>query len=95
MILGTLVGAYVDMYRVKLSLNGGERAEYPAQFFNYKGKEFRLRNASRDAAKMDIRQLRGCLDMLSAADTALKSGVADPRITLERLLVQLSAARAK
>lgn len=95
MILGTLVGAYVDMYRVKLSLNGGERAEYPAQFFNYKGKEFRLRNAARDAAKMDIRQLRGCLDMLSAADTALKSGVADPKITLERLLVQLSAARAK
>ncbi len=92
MILGTLVGAYVDMYRVKLSLSGGERAEYPAQFFNYKGKEFRLRNAARDAAKLDIRQLRGCLDVLN---TALKSGVADPKITLERLLVQLSAARAK
>lgn len=95
MILGTLVGAYVDMYRVKLSLSGGERAEYPAQFFNYKGKEFRLRNAARDAAKLDIRQLRGCLDVLNTADAALKSGVADPKITLERLLVQLSAARAK
>lgn len=95
MILGTLIGAYVDMYRVKLAQNGGERAEYPAQFFNYKGKEFRLRNAARDAAKLDIRQLRGCLDALNTADAALKSGAADPRITLERLLVQLSVARAK
>ncbi len=95
MILGTLIGAYVDMYRVKLSLAAGEKSEYPAQFFNYKGKEFRLRNAARDASKMDVRQLCGCLDALNAADMALKSGLSDPRITLERLLVQLSSMKAR
>lgn len=95
LILGTLASAYVDMYRVKLALAAGEKAEAPAQYFDYKGKEFRLRNAARDAAKLDIPQLRGCLDALHAADASLKSGLLNPQTVLERLLVQLSGAKAR
>lgn len=90
MILGTLISAYVDMYRVKLAITAGETAEYPASMFNYKGKEFRLRNAARDAGKLSISELRTCLDLLNAADTELKSGLSEPKTVLERLIVQLS-----
>ncbi len=95
LILGTLAGAYVDMYRVKLALAAGEKSDAPAKVFDYKGKEFRLRNAARDAAKSDVRGLRACLDALNAADTALKSGILPPQTVLERLLVQLSGAKAR
>lgn len=94
MLLGTLIGAYVDMYRVKLAMESGESAQYPAELFNYKGKEFRLRNAARDAGKMGVQELRTCLDLLHEADTALKWGVQDPKTVLERLLVQLSQVKA-
>ncbi len=93
MILGTLIGAYVDMYRVKLAMTAGESAEYPASLFNYKGKEFRLRNAARDAGKLGVPELRMCLDLLNAADMELKSGVSESKTVLERLLVQLSGVR--
>ena len=95
MILGTLISAYVDMYRVKLALVAGEKAEYPAQFFNYKGREFRLRNAARDANTLSVEELRRCLDLLGTADRALKSGTSDEKTVLERLLVQLSGVRAR
>lgn len=95
LILGTLAGAYVDMYRVKVSIAAGEPTEAAAKHFDYKGKEFRLRNAARDAAKLDIRQLRGCLDDLNTADKELKSGLSNPQTVLERLLVQLASAKAR
>lgn len=93
LILGTLISSYVDMYRVKLSIAAGEQATYTAQYFNYKGKDFRLRNAARDIRNMSIPALRGCLDALNKADTALKSGIEDPKIVLEQLIVRLSAAK--
>lgn len=94
LILGTLCGVYVDMYRVKLALEAGERADAPAKFFNYKGKEFRLRNAARDAARYDKRDLQQALDLCTTADRALKTGSTPASIVLERLLVQLSALKA-
>ena len=95
LILGTLAGTYVDMYRVKVSVAAGEPTEAAAKHFDYKGKEFRLRNAARDAAKLDVRQLRSCLDDLNAADKELKSGLLNPQTVLERLLVQLASAKAR
>ena len=93
LILGTLISAYVDLYRVKLALEAGKTATYPAEFFPYKGREFRLRNAARDVRNRSVRALRQSLDDLQAADTALKSGVEDPKIVLEKLIVRLSAAK--
>lgn len=93
LILGTLISTYVDMYRVKLSLEAGQTATYPAEHFNYRGREFRLRNAARDVRNMSVSTLRACLDDLNAADMALKSGIDDPKIVLEKLIVRLSAAK--
>lgn len=89
LILGTLIAAYVDMFRAKTALISGEKADFAAQFYNYKNKEFRLRNAARDSSALSIEQLCLCLDKLNSADQKLKTRVIDEKIIFEKLLIEL------
>ncbi|MCQ2463322.1 MAG: DNA polymerase III subunit delta [Clostridia bacterium] len=94
-IMGALINAYVDMYRAKVALVGGKNAEYFAGYFNYKNKEFRLRNAARDSSKLSIEQLRKSLDILYKADMTLKteySGNDGRRLAIEKAMVRLMLA---
>lgn len=88
-ILGTIVSSYVDMYRAKISMTCGERAEALSEPFAYRNLAFRLTNAGRDASKISVQTLRKCLDELSKADMKLKSGRDMPLIVLEQLMVRL------
>jgi DNA polymerase-3 subunit delta len=88
-ILGALITPYVDMYRAKVYVSGGLRAEDAAKDFNYKGKEFRLSNASRSASKYTVSQLRSFLDVLNDADRLLKSTSINGRIVLEQTITKL------
>lgn len=89
LILGTLIAAYADMYRAKISLEEGEKADFLAQFYNYKNKEFRLRNAVRDSSGISLKELCLCLDKLNSADQKLKTRVIDEKIILEKLITEL------
>ena len=89
-VLGVLSTAFADLYRAKVAAAGGESPERLASDFkSYKGKEFRLRNAGRDAARISVPALRDCLDILAATDTALKMGRGDGWVMLERTVAQL------
>ena len=88
-ILGTIVSTYVDMYRARVSLFCGERAEALAGDFGYKNTAFRLTNGARDSSKMDLPTLRKCLDALSEADMKLKKSYDDEVVVLEKLMVKL------
>ena len=89
-VLGVLSTAFADLYRAKVAAAGGESPErLAADFKSYKGKEFRLRNAGRDAARLSVPTLRDCLDILAATDTALKSGRNDGWVMLEQTVAQL------
>lgn len=88
-ILGTIISSYVDMYRAKVSLFCGERAETLANDFGYRNTSFRLTNGARDASKMDLPTLRKCLEVLSEADMKLKKSNDDEVIVLEKLMVKL------
>jgi DNA polymerase-3 subunit delta len=88
-VLGVLSTAFSDMYRAKIAVIGGVTADsLAAEFKSYKGKEFRLRNAARDAARMSVEALRDCLDVLAQADTGLKLGRGD-RTVLEQTVSRL------
>lgn len=89
MILGVLISSYVDMYRVKVVTAANGRPEDAAKIFNYKGKEFRLRNAARDGKNMSLSQVRRCLDILAQCDSDLKGSGLDSRILLEKCITQL------
>ena len=95
LIMGAIISSYVDMYRAKVAINAGERPEEVAKYFNYKNKEFRLRNAGRDAAKLSVEQLTKSLDELAKADELLKSSRADKRTFLEELMIKLVMISSK
>lgn len=89
MILGALIACYVDIYRVKVFTLCGGRPEDAAKVFNYKGKEFRLRNAARDGRDLSLAHVRECLDILFRCDSDLKGSGMDPRLLLERCITEL------
>ena len=88
-ILGIIISAYVDMYRAKVSLFCGDRADALATDFSYRNTAFRLTNAARDASKLDLPTIRKCLEVLSEADMKLKKSHDNDVIVLEQLMVKL------
>ena len=77
------------MYRAKVYVTSGYSAEEAAKYYNYRNKEFRLRSGGKDASKMNLEQLRKCLDILSETDILLKSTSVDKLILLEQTMVKL------
>jgi len=89
LILAVIGGVYVDMYRVKCAKTAGFSYDDVAKHYNYKGREFALRNASRDCAKLTEAQLRKSLDAIMDTDLKLKSTAIDKKLLLEELIVKL------
>lgn len=91
-VLAVLSNAYADVYRAKIASIGGVPADsLAADFKNYKGKEFRLRNAARDAGRMSVPMLRESLEILARADYDMKFGGQDGRMALEQTVSRLIA----
>lgn len=88
-ILGALSSAYADLYRAKVASAGGVQAETLVEEFDYKGKVFRLRYASRDCSRLSLESLRESLDILAQADRRLKSTAADKKTVLEETAAKL------
>lgn len=88
-ILAVLSSAYLDMYRVRVSVESGLDAMEPAKHFNYARKEFRLKNAERDSKRFSTQMLRECVGVLLEADSALKGARGDRRLVMEKLIARL------
>lgn len=92
MILSALSASYVDLYRVKVALQSGKPATAPAQYGEYKGREFRLGKAERSLRGVSLTSLRSSIDILLQTDAALKGSRADPRILLDSMVAKLLLA---
>lgn len=91
-ILGALIAQYSDIYRAKAAVKSGNRAEDVANYYNYAGKEFRLTNAARNGSSLSFDDIAECMDILSWADTTLKSSALNKRLVLEQTVVKLARA---
>lgn len=91
-ILAVMMTNYIDMYRASVYSAGGLRAEDAAKDFNYKNKEFRLRNAAKYASVYSVRQLRDFLEILNDADMKLKGIPVSGRLVLEETITRLLLA---
>lgn len=94
MIFGAIVSTYVDMYRVKATLESGKllsdlRSVYPAAYKS----DFKLRNAANRTKKYSLVALENSLEVLSRADFKLKTSFDDNQMVLEKLLIELAKAR--
>ena len=88
-ILAVIGSEYIDMYRTKIFLNEGHSSAKLAKIFDYKNKEFRLKNAEKRCAHIDIDQIKKCLEYLLDADLKLKSTALSPKLILSQLVVNL------
>lgn len=91
-ILGALIAQYSDIYRAKAAVKSGNRAEMIAKYYDYSGKEFRLTNAARNASSLSFDAISECIEILSWADSTLKSSALDKRLVLEQTVVKLARA---
>jgi DNA polymerase-3 subunit delta len=89
LITSVVSGVYVDMYRVKCAKSSGNSYDDVAKHFNYRGREFALRNASRDCASLSEKQLRNSLDVIMDTDLKLKSTATDKKLLIEEMIVKL------
>ena len=91
MILAVLSGAYIDMYRVRAAIDSGKTSLAPAEYGDYKGKDFRLKYAERDMRDLSVEVLRESLQLFLECDLALKLSGSEEinRITLEKLFSKL------
>ncbi len=94
-IFGVILTAFVDIYRVKVSVSGGESVTYAAKIFDYRNKDFRLKNADRYARNLSVEQIRQCFDCFAESDKALKSTAQSGELILEKLIVKISLIIAR
>ncbi|MGN1421522.1 MAG: DNA polymerase III subunit delta [Eubacterium sp.] len=88
-ILSAISSVYVDMYRVKCAKTAGFSYDDVAKHYNYRGREFALRNASRDCASLSEKQLTDSLDAIANTDIKMKSTAVDKKLLIEELIVKL------
>ena len=88
-ILSAISSVYVDMYRVKCAKTAGFTYDDVAKHYNYRGREFALRNASRDCANLSEKQLTSSLDAITNTDIKMKSTAVDKKLLIEELIIKL------
>lgn len=90
MILGALSSAMVDLYRAKVAASAGKRAADVVADFQYNPRvKFRVDNAFRDSAKLDLQRLRRCVEVFHKLDLQLKSMHADSYELIEIAMVDM------
>lgn len=94
-ILGALSASYIDLCRVRTALESGLTSSAAAAYGEYKGKEFRLRNAERSVRGVSTEKLQKSLQLLLEADMALKGSRFGGRLILEQLIAKLSSVSAR
>jgi len=95
-ILSILSSAYIDMYRAKVAVECGLRAESVASDLGYNARmSFKLTNGERDSRRLSCHQLELSLCELLGCDKQLKSSKMDSRTLLESLMATLVYISAK
>ncbi|MDR1629569.1 MAG: DNA polymerase III subunit delta, partial [Oscillospiraceae bacterium] len=88
-ILGTLASTYVDIYRAKAAAAENRHTREITNLFSYKGKSFRLEQASKLARSLSLQTAKQCVAALSEADIAIKFSSKPNSLVLEELLTKL------
>lgn len=92
-ILSVISSCYIDMYRVKCAKACARGEQSLTEYFNYKGREWLIRNAVRDSKNLSLENLRCAIDTLAATDEKMKSTAVDKNLLLEETVTKLIALR--
>lgn len=88
-LLSVVGGAFLDLYRAKLALISGRGESDISSDFDYKRREFAIKNALRDCSRIPVERLRYCLRVMSDCDIDMKSKRTDQRILFETAITRM------
>jgi DNA polymerase-3 subunit delta len=89
-ILSAINSLFTDAYRaLSADIAKKTQAELIRDFPEYKGKEFRIRNARKSCSRYSHKELGQILELIIEADKLLKSSKTDDRIIIEELAVNV------
>lgn len=88
-VLAVLSSVFIDMYRVRVSLESGRDPNELTKYFDYKNKAFKLKNALRDSRDITTENIKKCLNILSNTDVLLKSTRTNKRVIMEELISKI------
>lgn len=90
-ILSVLSLTYIDIFRAKLAIKNLKDISNLVNSFplDYKGREFKLKNAIRDSYKFSYSQLAKSLNIFMETDIKLKSLQVDKKILMQVLITKL------
>lgn len=94
-ILSVISSCYIDMYRAKCVKSANINETDLSNHFQYKGREFLIRNASRDCRNFSFDNLRQAIDVLCRTDELLKSTAIDKNLLLEEAVAKLLLLRGQ
>ena len=94
-LLAAISGVYVDLYRARAALDSGINAMTLTPTFDYKGMDFKMKNAMKNCRKYSLAQLRQILKFLYQADKELKSTRSDGRTVIEKTMAKILLITAK
>lgn len=94
-ILGMISNQYIHMYRARCEIESGQKAENAASYdpASYKGREWMLASAERNASRLSTAQIVACLDACLETDMLMKSSrmarIDDGYILLQELISKI------
>lgn len=88
-VLSAVSNAFMDLYRARTALSCGKSQKDVAEDFNYRGREFVVRNAFASCGKISVENIRKCLVILCDTDKALKSTRTDARVLIEKAVIEM------
>lgn len=89
-IVAIISGEYLDMFRVKTLLEARIPTGTLTSIFDYKSKEFRIKNAEKNCRNLSMQKIKKCLKLLTDADKKLKSSTLSPNFILSELIAKLT-----
>lgn len=92
-LVALLSSAYLNLYRAKCMVQSGQNVSELANYFDYKGKDFLLRNAEQESSRYSLEMLQNSLELLLEADLALKGGAGSSRSEMKRVVLDSLIAK--
>ena len=88
-ILAVICSEYIDLYRTKVLSQKNNGISEIIEKFDYKNKEFKIKNAQKKCKNFSIKNLKKSLEYLLEADIKLKSTNLDKKLILQDLIIKI------
>lgn len=80
---------FTDLYICRFAYDSNQTVDEILKEFDYKGKEFRIKNGYRDCKKNSLEYLTKCIDILMDIDLKLKTCKINSRILMEKAIIEM------